>query len=182
MRKPGIRTVLVCSALALSYGLGTDGRAEGDSGVKGKLFACADDYFFLYVNDQPALHSKSDRVGAGMDTTLKPGDVIKVRCIDGGDHLNGFGMLFVSDDRNVILCTDLTTWRQYAPRDRHRWWTMDPETVDTWRVYKSRGQAAMMAPQEAEAGVAGGTVIWGAWNDENVYFFRVVTADDLKGK
>ena len=180
MRPHGRWLLLVGFGTALWFQAGRGARAEEPSGVKGKLYANADDVFFMYLNDQRVLWTKKGRTGEVTEIALKPGDIIKVRTVDAGDLL-GFGMLFVSDDKRVILATDTTRWRQYEPKDRFRWWVMEPDKVDTWKVYKGIVQT-LLAQQEAEAGVAGTTVIWGAYDDRTVYLFRVVSAEDLRAK
>jgi len=175
------RIGIVCVGIALLLGRGGEALAEDAQGVSGRLLANAAGSFILYLNSHKIASSETTSRGvATTDLTLKAGDVIRAQAIyPGGGNGGGFGMIFVSDDERVILCTDKARWLQYEPKDGQRWWVMDPPTVDTWQAYRAVQQTNLTELQH-QAGVGCTMSIWGAWNDKTVHLFRVVTAEDLK--
>ena len=169
---------LFVAALSLSGGRGA--QAEQAAGVKGKLYVSAAATFLLYVNDKEELRWRKNTTVLSTELTLKPGDVIKAQAIyQGGGHGGSFAMIFMSEDKKVIFTTDTSKWLQFEPKDRLRWWVMDPKTVDTWKVYKAPSQTPVTYVQ-GEAGIGCHAAIWGAKNEWTAHLFRAVSAEDLK--
>lgn len=174
---------LAACALAVACAWGAEdaaarkARQKAERGVKGRVWAIADDEFVVYVDGKKAVSGDLSKTPEPKEVTLKPGHVIAVRAVNREGEC-GFGLIFVSNSGKIVFSTNSGEWDAYKPASAARWWDVNPASVARTKPVLG-SNPTINHDIEALAAQGCDEVIWGDLSEDVAYLYRVITVEEL---
>lgn len=152
-------------------------REKAERGVKGRIWAIADDEFVIYVDGKKAASGDLSKPPEAGEVKLKPGDVIAARAVN-KEAEYGFGMIFLSNNGKVTFSSNAADWQAYKPSSKTKWWDFDPATVAKAKPAPG-SNTTLNHDIETLAEQGCNEIIWGDPAEDVAYLYRVITLEDL---